>query len=106
MGPHDRVGTYTAWAFGHPRKTVIELLEQARSSGLQRKAVSEQVATGVTRFEEHQVTAPIFATGWDGNVRVTMFADGRSAPHGNALDSAASKRAHSVQRSNRQAGRT
>jgi hypothetical protein len=24
-----------------------------------------------------ELTAPIFTTGWDGNVRVTLFADGR-----------------------------
>jgi hypothetical protein len=45
---------HTAWAFGHPRAGII-----------------------VKRFDEHQLTAPIFATGWDGNVRVTLFADGR-----------------------------
>jgi hypothetical protein len=77
MGPHDRVGTYTAWTYGHPRADVIELIEHALSAAPQRKPVSVQVASGVKRFDAHQLTAPIFATGWDGNVRVTLFADGR-----------------------------
>ncbi len=82
MGPHDRVGTYTAWAFGHPRAAAstrrYHRATRARVVvGTAAQAGSVQVASGVKRFNDHQLTAPIFATGWDGNVRVSLFADGR-----------------------------
>ena len=35
------------------------------------------VATDAMQFTNRRITAPIYATGWDGDVIVTMFADGR-----------------------------
>jgi competence protein ComEC len=76
MGSPERRETWSAWAYGHPRLTTIQLLEAALS-GARRSPVNEFVATGAKRFEPAQISAPIYATGWDGNVVVTMFADGR-----------------------------
>jgi hypothetical protein len=48
-----------------------------RVSGKPRPPITQPIATGAKQFEERQITAPIFATGWDDDVRVTMRADGR-----------------------------
>lgn len=78
-GPYDRKSTWTAWAYGHPRAVTIDLLEHALGAAPPRPAAVEPVATGVKHFEGWQITAPIYATGWDGDTIVTMFADGRIA---------------------------
>lgn len=76
-GPHDRKSTWTGWAYGHPRAVTIELLEQALASAAPRPAVTVAVATGAKKFEGWQIAAPIYATGWDSDVLVTMYSDGR-----------------------------
>jgi hypothetical protein len=40
------------------------------------------VATGAKKFEGWEITAPIYTTAWDGDVIVTMFADGRIETRG------------------------
>jgi competence protein ComEC len=76
MGSPERHLTDSAWAFGHPRAVVIDLLEHALA-GEKRAAITVPVATGAKAFKQHEVSAPIYATGWDGNVVVTMYGDGR-----------------------------
>jgi competence protein ComEC len=75
-GPHDRKSTWTGWAYGHPRAVTVEMLERT-VNGPPRTKVVIPVATGAKKFEGWEITAPIFATGWDSDVLVTMFADGR-----------------------------
>jgi competence protein ComEC len=76
MGSPARQETWSAWAYGHPRLSTIELLEHALT-GQNRAPVNELVATGAKRFIQRTIVAPIYATGWDDNIVVTMFADGR-----------------------------
>ncbi len=76
-GPHDRKSIWTGWAYGHPRAVTVDLLEKALARAAPRKAVVVPVAAGAKRFEGWEITAPIYATGWDSDVLVTMFADGR-----------------------------
>jgi competence protein ComEC len=73
MGNVDRQDRYSAWAYGHPRVEAIELLEHALS-GARREAIHVSIGTGHEQFVPHVVTAPIYATGWDGDVRVTLHA--------------------------------
>lgn len=75
VGRVDRHGIWTAWAHGHPRKGVVEMLEQ-RLTGTPRVPTSVHVAVEPRAFEPHVLTAPIYATGWDGNIVITMFASG------------------------------
>ncbi len=76
-GPHDRRSTWTGWAYGHPRAITVEMLEKALAQAPPRKAVVVPVAAGAKKFEGWAITAPIYATGWDSDVIVTMYADGR-----------------------------
>jgi competence protein ComEC len=70
-----RYAQYSAWQFGHPRATTIGLLEQALT-GEPRVQVNIRVANSPRSFELHPLTAPIYATGWDGNIALTLGADG------------------------------
>ncbi len=76
FGPHDRKGLWTGWAYGHPRAVTIELLEKALAKAAPRPAVVVPVAASAKHFEGWQITAPIYATGWDSDVIVTMTAEG------------------------------
>lgn len=76
-GPHDRKSTWTAWAYGHPRAVTINLLEHALAKASSRPTVVVGVAAGAKAFDGREIKAPIYATAWDSDVIVTMFADGR-----------------------------
>ena len=75
-GPFDRKSTWTGWAYGHPRGVTVDLLEHAMSGAVPRAAIVVPVAPGAKKFEGWQITAPIYATGWDSDVVVTMSAEG------------------------------
>lgn len=80
MGPVARQATWSAWAYGHPRIEAIELIEPALT-GPPRAAIHVSVGTGKHAFVPRDITAPIYATGWDGDVIVTLHADGRASVH-------------------------
>lgn len=75
MGRVEREETWSAWAYGHPRRESIELLEGALT-GPRREPIHVEIGVGAKEFQGHDVTAPIYATGWDGDVKVTLRADG------------------------------
>ena len=58
--------TWTASAYGHPRKTIIDLLQKHVSIG--RPLATVQVASGVKTFTPMKITKAIYGTGWDGTV--------------------------------------
>jgi beta-lactamase superfamily II metal-dependent hydrolase len=64
----------SAWAFGHPRKVVVDLLETAVTQS--RPTVTVRVATGTKTFQNQIVDRAIYATGWDGSVVVTADQSG------------------------------
>lgn len=83
-GPHDRVGEFTAWAFGHPRWTVVRDLigdiDSVGVSSLRREAIDAIVS--IDYFNGHGVFAPrrvapaVYSTSWDGAVTFGLHADG------------------------------
>jgi competence protein ComEC len=81
MGRVEREDTWSAWAYGHPRVEAIELLEAALT-GPQRTAIRVPIGSGAKQFLPRDITAPIYATGWDGDVTVTLHADGRTTVRG------------------------
>lgn len=79
MGPMSRETTWSAWAYGHPRIETIELLEAALGEQPKREPIHVSVGLHGKEFQPRDVTAPIYATGWDGDVTVTMHADGHAS---------------------------
>lgn len=79
-GAYDRRTSWTAFAYGHPRAVTIERLEHALSGGPPRKPpIIAPVAAGARTFDGHQIAVPIYATAWDSDVIVTMYASGQLA---------------------------
>ena len=66
MGVPDRMTNWTAWAYGHPRKAIVQQLVGHVNGTRPARRVS--VATGVRTFEQISVRKAIFATGWDGTI--------------------------------------
>ncbi|HEY0012132.1 MAG TPA: MBL fold metallo-hydrolase [Allosphingosinicella sp.] len=75
MGPSNVQAQWTAFAYGHPRRTIVELLDAAitRMRPQQRTVT---VADRTRAFTPYRMTDAIYATGWDGDVVVTGDADG------------------------------
>ena len=81
MGPSDRRAAWTAWQYGHPRISAIELLEAGVSAP--REPVEMRVGTAVKNFADVHIDKAIYGTGWDGTVVLEAKADGtisRGAP--------------------------
>ena len=66
-------GNFTTFAFGHPREDVVDLLSQYMNRR-RTPAKTVKVAERARRFRDMRVTSAIYATGWDGTVRVVARA--------------------------------
>lgn len=66
MGVPTREIPFTAWAHGHPRKDIVELLEGHVAQS--RDEITVEVATTVHKFEPKRIKRAIYGTGWDGSV--------------------------------------
>ncbi|MEO5825121.1 MAG: MBL fold metallo-hydrolase [Gemmatimonadales bacterium] len=67
---------FTTFAYGHARQNVVELLSAAITRR-RSQSRSVMVGTGSRQFTATTVRKAIYATGWDGTVRVVGTADGR-----------------------------
>ncbi|MFO0750238.1 MAG: hypothetical protein U1F43_31905 [Myxococcota bacterium] len=84
-GPYDRVGDYTAYAYGHPRwHAVSDLVGDSDSPGVSARrptAVDAEVAMSYQDdhgvFASQHITKAVYSTGWEHHaVVVTLHADG------------------------------
>lgn len=64
-------GQWTAFVFGHPRIDAIRMMENGVSGTRQPKVV--RIATGMRRFQDHEMKTAIYATAWDGHVLMRGF---------------------------------
>jgi len=84
-GPADRVGDWTAWAYGHPRwSAVSDMLGDSNSVGVSEDRpspvdvpVASYYADGHGVFETRRVAPAVYNTGWEhGAVVITLRSDG------------------------------
>jgi competence protein ComEC len=73
-GRPDHEAQFCAWAFGHPRAEVVEMLQQRIPTP--RPEIQVQVGLHAKTFEARTVSKAIYATRWDGNVVLEVSADG------------------------------
>lgn len=74
MGREASHAQWTAWAYGHPRRSAVDLLVAGVSDT--RPPVTVRVADKVKAFSNYPLTKAIYATGWDGDVTVRADAAG------------------------------
>ena len=71
QGSSNRFNTFH---YGHPRKVTMDMLTLAIHN--QRSApIEAQVAEGVENFKPYTVRKRIYATGWDGTVKIRATVD-------------------------------
>jgi competence protein ComEC len=75
MGPSTIQAQWTAFAYGHPRRTVVTLLDGAISR-TRAAPVRVMVGDGARNFSAYPLTDAIYATGWDGDIVISSGADG------------------------------
>ena len=74
-GPKEREDSWTAWAYGHPRKTIVELMVP-KVTTKRKSAMQAAVATGVRTFVNMSISKAIYSTSWDGTVVLRAKSDG------------------------------
>ncbi len=65
----------TTYAFGHPRRSVIEMLRTVIHKS-RSQAIRAMVATQARHFQQHTVRKKIYATAWDDTVKVRATQEG------------------------------
>lgn len=65
-GDPSRQFTWSAWAYGHPNKGILDLLQSSISTT--RTPIHVQAGTGAKQFVSYTVAKAIYATAWDGNI--------------------------------------
>lgn len=74
MGDPNRQTNWTAWAYGHPNKGILDRLQNKLTTT--RSAISVTAGTGAKTFVPYTVSKAIYATGWDDNVVLEADAAG------------------------------
>lgn len=65
---------WSAWAYGHPRRSAVTMIAQAVSRA--RPATDVLVADKVKHFSTFNLTKAVYATGWNGDVDISARPDG------------------------------
>lgn len=75
MGPSAVHAPWTAWAYGHPRRTIVTMIDQAID---RRRPTPVEVLVGdrVKRFSTYPLADTLYGTGWNGDIRIVARPDG------------------------------
>lgn len=84
-GPRDDRAAWTAYAYGHPRQTIVDMLDRTTQRQAGQGSRRVYVATKPKTFKPVTITGSVYATGWDGTVVITANQNGdltvnRAAP--------------------------
>jgi len=74
VGDPDRETSWTAWAYGHPNKGILDKLQNKLTAT--RTPTQVQAGNGAKTFVSYTVSKAIYATGWDDNVVLEADAAG------------------------------
>ncbi len=74
MGAASRAEDWTAWAYGHPRKSAVQTVHAGL--GCSRPPRDVLVGLGMRRFEGFTVNTALYGTGWEGSVVLEMSEHG------------------------------
>jgi competence protein ComEC len=75
MGSSTIHASWTAWAYGHPRRAVVTMINQAigRARPMPREV---PVADRVKSFSPFMLTKAVYGTGWNGDIDIRAVPDG------------------------------
>ena len=75
FGPPTMQKPWTAWAYGHPRRDAVTMLDRG-VSGHRPAPIDVLVADRVKVFSTYHLATAVYGTGWDGDVTISAGADG------------------------------
>ena len=78
-GSPSRQHSWTAWAYGHPRAEVVDLLQENVSN--RRGRIEVNAGKSAKRFVQRMVDRAIYSTAWEGSVDVDLGIDGSIVTH-------------------------
>jgi competence protein ComEC len=73
-GDPGRKLSWTGWAYGHPNKGILDMLQNTVTAT--RTPFHVQAGTGAKHFVDYTVSRAIYATAWDGNIDLEADASG------------------------------
>ena len=71
----DPARMFSIYAYGHPRRTIVEWLELAVRWS-RPTLTTVKVAERAKSFHDREVRGAVFAKGWDGTVRIEVSSNG------------------------------
>ncbi len=74
VGDPARQISWTAWAYGHPNKGILDKLEAVLTES--RSPIQVLAGNGAKNFATYTVSKAIYATAWDGNIILQADANG------------------------------
>ncbi len=74
MGDPTRQVSWSAWQYGHPRRSIVSMV--AGSTTRTRSPVDVMVGDGARRFSWLRLDRAVYGTGWDGSIVIGGDADG------------------------------
>jgi len=74
VGDPARQLSWTAWAYGHPNKGILDKLQNKLTAT--RSPITVKAGTAAKTFVNYPVTKAIYTTAWDGNVTLEANATG------------------------------
>jgi comEA protein len=84
MGDLSRHVLWTAWAYGHPNKGILDMLQKSITTPRVPSPIKVKAGTGAKTFVDYTVSKAIYTTGWDDSVVLQADATGHWAkvdPH-------------------------
>lgn len=75
MGNSSTQDQWTAWAYGHPRRAIVSMLERSVSR-VRITPVQVLVADSVKHFSSFMLTKAVYGTGWNGDIDISARPDG------------------------------
>ena len=76
LGPDNIHEMWTAWQHGHPRKTLVSLMDRWIEAP-RNTPKNVTVATAKKTFFPYRIEDAIYATGWDGTVIIEAKPSGQ-----------------------------
>lgn len=68
--------TMSTYRYGHPRRTVVNLIEGEMPQNKRNKSIRAKLASKPQKFRRKRIRKKIYATAWDGNIRIKAMAGG------------------------------
>ncbi len=75
VGDFNRQLMWTAWAYGHPNKGILDMLQKSIIST--RSPIRVKAGTGAKTFVDYTVSKAIYATNWDNHIVIEGNATGQ-----------------------------